>query len=45
VAQKRLDDLIRQREELDNAIEDLREQMKWGEKMIASINQPKRAAE
>ena len=45
VAQKRLDDLIRQREELDNAIEDLSEQMKWGEKMIASINQPKRAAE
>ncbi|MDX5402580.1 MAG: MerR family DNA-binding transcriptional regulator [Rhodobacterales bacterium] len=45
LAQKRLDDLIRQRNELDAAIEDLREQMKWGEKMIASINQPKRAAE
>ncbi|MDG1128761.1 MerR family DNA-binding transcriptional regulator [Seohaeicola saemankumensis] len=45
LAQKRLDDLIRQRDELNAAIEDLREQMKWGEKMIASINQPKRAAE
>ncbi|MFU8863771.1 MAG: MerR family transcriptional regulator [Rhodobacterales bacterium] len=45
VAQKRLDDLIAQRDELNEAIEDLREQMKWGEKMIASINQPKRAAE
>ena len=45
LAQKRLDDLIRQRDELNAAIEDLSEQMKWGEKMIASINQPKRAAE
>ncbi len=45
VARKRLDDLIAQRDELNGAIEDLREQMKWGEKMIASINQPKRAAE
>lgn len=45
VAQKRLDDLIAQRDEMNAAIEDLREQMKWGEKMIASINQPKRAAE
>jgi DNA-binding transcriptional MerR regulator len=45
VAQQRLDDLIRQRDDLNAAIDDLREQMKWGEKMIASINQPKRAAE
>ncbi|MDP5367109.1 MAG: MerR family DNA-binding transcriptional regulator [Paracoccaceae bacterium] len=45
LAQKRLDDLIRQRDDLNAAIDDLREQMKWGEKMIASINQPKRAAE
>ncbi|MFD1196308.1 MerR family DNA-binding transcriptional regulator [Seohaeicola saemankumensis] len=45
LAQKRLDDLIRQRDELNAAIDDLREQMKWGEKMIASINLPKRAAE
>ena len=45
VAQKRLDDLIRQRDELNDALAALPEQMKWGEKMIASINQPKRAAE
>ncbi len=45
VAQQRLDDLIRQRDELNAAIEDLREQMKWGEKMIASINNATRAAE
>lgn len=45
LAQKRLDDLQAQREELDHAINDLKEQMKWGEKVIASLNQPKRAAE
>ncbi|OZB19768.1 MAG: MerR family transcriptional regulator [Rhodobacterales bacterium 34-62-10] len=45
LAQKRLDDLIRQRDELNAAIDDLREQMKWGEKMIASINHATRAAE
>lgn len=45
IAQERLNDLIRQREELDVAIDELREQMKWGEKMIASMNQSKRAAE
>jgi DNA-binding transcriptional MerR regulator len=45
LAQKRLDDLIRQRDELNAAIDDLREQMKWGEKMIASINSATRAAE
>ena len=42
---KALADLERQRGELDEAIEDLREQLKWGEKIIASLNQPKRAAE
>jgi DNA-binding transcriptional MerR regulator len=45
IAQERLSDLERQRSDLDEAIEDLREQLKWGEKMIASLNQPKRAAE
>ena len=45
IAQERLNDLIRQREELDVAIAELEEQMKWGEKMIASMNQQKRAAE
>ncbi|MEM7076110.1 MAG: MerR family DNA-binding transcriptional regulator [Pseudomonadota bacterium] len=45
VAQKRLDVLEAQRAELTAAINDLRDQMKWGEKMIASIRQTKRAAE
>ena len=45
LAQKRLDDLIRQRDELNAAITDLQEQMKWSEKIIASVNQQKRAAE
>lgn len=45
LAQKRLDDLIRQRNELNAAITDLQEQMKWSEKIIASANQQKRAAE
>jgi len=45
LAQKRLDDLIRRRNELNAAITDLQEQMKWSEKIIASANQQKRAAE
>lgn len=45
IAQNRLDDLKRQRAELDEAIADLKEQLKWGEKIIASMNAPKRAAE
>ncbi|MTJ05787.1 MAG: MerR family DNA-binding transcriptional regulator [Sediminimonas qiaohouensis] len=45
IAQERLRDLERQRDELNTAIADLREQMTWGEKMLASIRQPKRAAE
>ena len=39
LAQRRLADLESQRDELDQAIQDLREQMKWGEKMITSIRQ------
>ncbi|WP_397542468.1 MerR family DNA-binding protein [Roseovarius salis] len=39
LARERLADLERQRDELDAAIADLREQMRWGEKMIASIRQ------
>ncbi|MGH1457714.1 MAG: MerR family transcriptional regulator [Paracoccaceae bacterium] len=45
VAQTRLEDLMKQRDELNTAIDELQEQMKWGEKMIASLRQPKRAAE
>lgn len=45
LAQDRLDNLEQQREELDSAIADLKEQMKWGAKMIASIRQNRSAAE
>ena len=44
VAQTRLDALEAQRAELTAAIDDLKDQMKWGEKMIASIRQSTRAA-
>lgn len=45
IAQDRLADMERQRAELDDAITELKDQMKWGEKMLASMNAPKRAAE
>ncbi|WP_422025867.1 MerR family transcriptional regulator [Roseovarius sp.] len=45
LAEKRLAELVKQRDELNAAIEELRGQMKWGEKMIASIRQQKNAAE
>ena len=45
IAEERLADLIRQRTELDSAIDDLREQIKWGEKITASMNANKKAAE
>ncbi len=45
IAQERLADMVRQRDELNTAIADLEEQMRWGEKMIASLNNPQKAAE
>ncbi|MEM8773766.1 MAG: MerR family DNA-binding transcriptional regulator [Pseudomonadota bacterium] len=45
IAQERLDSLVKQRDELNSAIADLQEQMKWGAKMIASIRQNRNAAE
>ena len=45
LASKRLDDLERQRAELDANIKDLKDQLKWGEKMIASMSAHKKAAE
>ena len=45
LAQRRLADLERQRDDINEAIAELQEQMKWGEKMIASIRASKRAAE
>ncbi|MFB9148469.1 MerR family transcriptional regulator [Roseovarius ramblicola] len=37
VARERLADMERQRADLDAAIADLREQMTWGERMLASL--------
>lgn len=45
VARERLAEMKRQRDELNAAIADLSDQMKWGEKMIASIQQSRKAAE
>lgn len=42
LACKRLEDLERQRTEIDSAITDLRDQLKWGEKMISSLRQPRK---
>ena len=39
IAEERLAELKRQRDELTTAITDLNDQMRWGEKMIASIRQ------
>lgn len=36
IAQQRLQDMLRQRQELDAAIAELEEQMEWGEKLLAS---------
>lgn len=38
VAQERLADMIKQRDELSEAIEELQEQLRWGERMLASLN-------
>ncbi len=43
IAEDRLADLIRQRDALNEAIEDLREQMAWGERVLAQLA-PKRSA-
>ena len=45
VAQTRMDDLVRQRDELNAAIADLAEQMKWGERMISSMKSTRNTAE
>lgn len=41
LACKRLEDLEKQRADLDTTIVELREQLKWGEKMISSLQQPR----
>lgn len=45
VAQDRLADMVRQRDELNEAIADLEQQLKWGERIIASMNIDRKAAE
>ncbi|MEL6799579.1 MAG: MerR family DNA-binding transcriptional regulator [Pseudomonadota bacterium] len=45
LAKDRLTDMEKQREELTEAIEDLKDQLRWGAEMIASLKAPKKAAE
>tara|TARA_R110002050_G_scaffold251340_1_gene389545 strand:- start:219 stop:644 length:426 start_codon:yes stop_codon:yes gene_type:complete len=45
IARDRLADLETQRDDIEQAIDDLRNQLKWAEKMIASLNSPRKAAE
>ncbi|MDP5216943.1 MerR family DNA-binding transcriptional regulator [Ruegeria sp. 2205SS24-7] len=45
IAQDRLADMEAQREELTQAIDDLKAQLKWGEKILASMEETKKAAE
>ncbi|MBQ4824917.1 MULTISPECIES: MerR family transcriptional regulator [unclassified Leisingera] len=45
VGRERLADMERQREELTEAIEDLKDQLAWGEKMIASMRAKQEAAQ
>jgi len=45
IAQDRLADMERQREELTEAIEDLKSQLKWGEQLLNSMSEEKKAAE
>ncbi|MEM8653212.1 MAG: MerR family DNA-binding transcriptional regulator [Pseudomonadota bacterium] len=45
IARDRLADMEQQRDELTEAIDDLKDQLKWGEKMLASMNVTKKAAE
>jgi DNA-binding transcriptional MerR regulator len=45
IAQRRLADLEAQRDEMNRAIDDLKDQLKWGEKMISSMKQSRNAAE
>ena len=45
LARERLEDMERQRDELTETINDLKEQLRWGERLIASLNTSKNAAE
>ncbi|WP_372573249.1 MerR family transcriptional regulator [Ruegeria jejuensis] len=45
IAHDRLADMEAQREELTQAIDDLKAQLKWGEKILVSMEETKKAAE
>lgn len=45
IAHERLADMEAQRDELTQAIDDLREQLRWGEKVLASMKDTDKAAE
>ncbi|WP_425039645.1 MerR family transcriptional regulator [Primorskyibacter sp. S187A] len=45
IARNRLDDMVRQRDELNEAIDELNEQLQWGEKMLTSMAPETEAAE
>lgn len=45
IALERLADMEGQRDELNQAIDDLKEQLKWGRKVIDSMEESKKAAE
>ena len=45
IARDRLADMVSQRDELNEAIADLEDQLKWGEKMLASMTATKKAAQ
>lgn len=45
IAKQRLDAMERQRDELNEAIAELKEQMDWGEQVIASLSTTNKAAE
>ena len=45
IARNRLADLVTQRDTLNEVIDDMTSQIKWTEKIIASMDQPRKAAE
>ncbi|MCL6284069.1 MerR family DNA-binding transcriptional regulator [Ruegeria sp. 2012CJ41-6] len=45
IARERLADMEAQRDELKQAIDDLKAQLKWGEKILVSMEDTKKAAE
>lgn len=44
IGKERLSDMISQRKALNEAIVDLEDQLKWGERMVESMTQPQAAA-